>query len=484
MISFLKSSRKILGMNARNLQFIRPNNLRRARRLADDKLFSKRVLKKAELPVPNVIAKIKSFEELENFDWGALPNSWVLKPNRGFGGEGILVVYGKKKPARDASRLGRDAGGSLPDTWIKADSSLVTIEDIKTHVQNILDGSFSLAGVPDIAFFEERLKLLKLFKPYSFKGVPDIRIIVYNKVPVMAMLRLPTRESDGKANLQQGAIGVGIDLATGVTTTAVQGKNKVIEYLPGTRLLLSGIKIPYWKDILALAVRAQEISKLGFLGADVAIDRDRGPVFLELNARPGLSIQLANLDGLLGRLRRVEDLKIKTIEKGVAVGMNLFGGEIEEEIEDISGKKLIGTIEKVKITGKDEKEIEAEARIDTGAGISSIDKELAKKLGFEEAVKYWEDFHLDRTLSNEEIKTLSANETWKRLEQHSDIIGVAKTYSSHGATYRIEIKLNLALSDIPIVSKIAIANRTGLKYPLLIGRRDLKNFLINPAQEK
>jgi len=484
MISFLKSSRKILGMNARNLQFIRPNNLRRARRLADDKLFSKRVLKKAELPVPNVIAKIKSFEELENFDWGALPDSWVLKPNRGFGGEGILVVYGKKKPARDASRLGRDAGGSLPDTWIKADSSLVTIEDIKTHVQNILDGSFSLAGVPDIAFFEERLKLLKLFKPYSFKGVPDIRIIVYNKVPVMAMLRLPTRESDGKANLQQGAIGVGIDLATGVTTTAVQGKNKVIEYLPGTRLLLSGIKIPYWKDILALAVRAQEISKLGFLGADVAIDRDRGPVFLELNARPGLSIQLANLDGLLGRLRRVEDLKIKTIEKGVAVGMNLFGGEIEEEIEDISGKKLIGTIEKVKITGKDEKEIEAEARIDTGAGISSIDKELAKKLGFEEAVKYWEDFHLDRTLSNEETKTLSANETWKRLEQHSDIIGVAKTYSSHGATYRIEIKLNLALSDIPIVSKIAIANRTGLKYPLLIGRRDLKNFLINPAQEK
>lgn len=471
-------------MNARNLQFIRPNNLRRARRLADDKLFSKRVLKKAELPVPNVIAKIKSFEELENFDWGALPDSWVLKPNRGFGGEGILVVYGKKKPARDASRLGRDAGGSLPDTWIKADSSLVTIEDIKTHVQNILDGSFSLAGVPDIAFFEERLKLLKLFKPYSFKGVPDIRIIVYNKVPVMAMLRLPTRESDGKANLQQGAIGVGIDLATGVTTTAVQGKNKVIEYLPGTRLLLSGIRIPYWKDILTLAVRAQEISKLGFLGADVAIDRDRGPVFLELNARPGLSIQLANLDGLLGRLRRVEDLKIKTIEKGVAVGMNLFGGEIEEEIEDISGKKLIGTIEKVKITGKDEKEIEAEARIDTGAGISSIDKELAKKLGFEEAVKYWEDFHLDRTLSNEEIKTLSANETWKRLEQHSDIIGVAKTYSSHGATYRIEIKLNLALSDIPIVSKIAIANRTGLKYPLLIGRRDLKNFLINPAQEK
>ena len=113
---------------------------------------------------------------------------------------------------------------------------LIKIEDLKTHVQNILDGSFSLSGIPDIAFFEERLKLLKLFKPYSYKGIPDIRIIVYNKVPVMAMLRLPTRESDGKANLQQGAIGAGIDMATGVTTTAVFGKGKIIEYIPKTRL--------------------------------------------------------------------------------------------------------------------------------------------------------------------------------------------------------------------------------------------------------
>ena len=468
MIALFKNSRKILGMNARNLQFIRPNNLRRAKRLADDKLLSKRVLKKADLPVPDLIAKIRSADELENFDWSTLPESFVLKPNRGFGGEGILVVYGRKK--------------NTDNTWIKADGSLITIDDIKTHISNILDGSYSLSGVPDIAFFEERLKLLKLFKPYAFKGIPDIRIIMYNKVPVMAMLRLPTKESSGKANLQQGGVGVGIDMASGVTTTAVFRKNTIIEYLPGTRLVLSGIRIPYWKTILGLAVRAQEVSGLGFLGADIAIDRDRGPVFLELNARPGLSIQIANLDGLLGRLQRVEGLKIKTNEKGVAVGMNLFGGEIEEEIEDISGKKMLGTIEKVKLAGKNEKEIEVEARIDTGAGISSIDKELARELGFEEAVKYWEDFHLDRVLSDEEIKKLSADETWKKLEQHPDIVGVAKTFSSHGATYRIEIRINLILNDTLVVSTISIANRSGMKYPILIGRRDLKKFLINPAQ--
>ncbi len=464
MISLFKNSRKILGMNARNLKFIRPNNLRRAKRLADDKLLSKRSLKKAELPVPNLIAKIKGIEDLESFDWNFLPDSWVLKPNRGFGGEGILVVYGRKKNSENI--------------WIKADGSLITVGDIKTHIQNIIDGSFSLSGVPDIAFFEERLKLLKLFKPYAFKGIPDIRIIVYNKVPVMAMLRLPTRESDGKANLQQGAIGVGIDMTSGVTTTAVFRKNTLIEYLPGTRLVLSGIRIPYWKDILRLAVRAQEISGLGYLGADIAIDRDRGPVFLELNARPGLSIQIANLDGLLGRLQRVEGLKIKTVEKGVAVGMNLFGGEIEEEIEDISGKRIIGTVEKVKLVGKNEKEIEVEAKIDTGAGFSSIDVELAKQLGFENVLDYFKKIELPAEFKREQGTEVLNDLRKKYLAGHEDLEDIDIIYSSSGTTIRPKVKIQFVMDNQEILAKANIVERTGLKYPMIIGRKDLKKFLI------
>lgn len=464
MTALFKNSRKILGMNARNLKFIRPNNLRRAKRLADDKLLSKRFLKKAELPVPNLVAKIRSADELENFNWNSLPESFVLKPNRGFGGEGILVVYGKKK--------------YIENTWIKADGSLVTIEDIKTHITNILDGSFSLSGVPDIAFFEERLKLLKLFKPYAFKGIPDIRIIVFNKVPVMAMLRLPTRDSDGKANLQQGAVGVGIDMATGVTTTAVFRKNTIVEYLPGTRLVLSGIRIPYWKTILGLAVRAQEISGLGYLGADIAIDRDRGPVFLELNARPGLSIQIANLDGLLGRLQRVEGLKIKTAEKGVAVGMNLFGGEIEEEIEDISGKKIIGTVEKVKLITKDGKEIEIEAKVDTGAQSSSIDIDLAKKLGFEDVLNYFEKIEKPSNFTREQAREIEENLRKKYLTGHEDLEDIVIVYSSSGVTIRPKVKINFVMNNEEVISKVNVIERTGLKYPMIIGRKDMKRFLI------
>lgn len=461
MFDFLKKSALLLGMNARNLEYIRPNNRKRSMEIADSKLLCKRILQKNNLGVSALIAKIKTLSELEAFDWNSLPDSFALKPNRGFGGEGIVVVYARKKGRTDA--------------WVKADGSVITTDDLKTHIRNILDGSFSLANTPDIAFFEERLKLLKLFKPYSFKGIPDIRVIVFNHVPVMAMLRLPTRASDGKANLQQGAIGVGIDLATGTTTTAIIGKGQLIEYVPGTRLVLSGIKIPYWKEILRMSVEAQSLSGLGFLGADIAIDRDRGPVILELNARPGLSIQLANLAGLKGRLKRVSGLKIKTTERGIRVGKNLFGGEIEEEIEELSGKRVIGSIEKVKLVGKNGVEVEVEAKIDTGADSTSIDTELAKQLGFEETLTVFKE-----RMAGKNILTEYTEQERERLFSNiPDLADTSITKSSHGTSYRPMIRLELTLDSVVISAKVSIIDRSDLKYAVIIGRKSLTKFLID-----
>ncbi|MEK9151707.1 MAG: sugar-transfer associated ATP-grasp domain-containing protein [Patescibacteria group bacterium] len=484
MFDFFKKSGGLLGMNARNLDYVRPYNRKRGREIADNKLLCKRVLKKNDLGVPALIAKIRNHGELERFDWAMLPNSFALKPNRGFGGEGILVVYGRKKPAlrqpadtpensveeNRASVAGGDGGD-----WIKADGSRVTIEDLKNHIRNILDGSFSLSNIPDIAFFEERLKLLKLFKPYAFKGIPDIRIIVYNRVPVMAMLRLPTRTSDGKANLQQGAIGVGIDLATGTTTSAISGKSHIIEYAPGTRLPLSGIRIPHWKDILRMSVVAQEVSGLGFLGADIAIDRERGPVILELNARPGLSIQLANLSGLKRRLDRVSGLKIKTVERGMRVGMNLFGGEIEEEIEELSGKRVIGSIEKVRFIGKDGKEIEVEAKIDTGADSTAIDTELAKQLGFADTLRIFEE----KVAGRDVMAELTKDERTALFSEIPDLADTIPIKSSHGASYRPMIRIECVIDTLVVPAKVSIIDRAHLDYQAIIGRKHLQKFLID-----
>lgn len=464
MLNLLKKSKGILGMNARNLKYIRPYNLKTAKRLADDKLRSKRVLQKGGVPVPKLIGKIRSHRELDVFDFSSLPNSFVLKPNFGFGGEGILVVYGKRK--------------NVHNVWIKADRSVVTEEDLKTHIRNILDGSYSRTNTPDIAFFEERIQLLKLFKSYTYRGIPDIRVIVFNRVPVMAMLRLPTEASRGTSNVHNGGIAVGIDMATGVTTTATQ-YSREIEYVPGKRLLLSGIKIPYWEELLSLAVRSQEISNLGYLGADIAIDRERGPVFMEINARPGLAIQNANQDGLLARLKRVEGLKVKTIPRSVSLAQNLFGGEIEEGIEEISGKRIIGTAEKVRLVGCNKKELEVEARIDTGARSTSIDVELAKKLGFEKTI---DDFSkLD--LSAYEIVSGNEKEIKKDIMEcfKKDVYkleDVAVVFSSSGSSVRPVVKTSFLMDKRKVFSKMNIVNREDMRYQMIIGRRDLKKFLV------
>lgn len=468
MFDFFKKSQGLLGMNARNLDYIRPYNRKRGMEIADSKLLCKRILKKNNLGVPGLIAKIKNHEELERFDFTALPNSFALKPNRGFGGEGILVVYGRKKSVRPTD-------GNNKDVWIKANGSAVTVDDLKNHINNILEGSFSLSNIPDIAFFEERLKLLKLFKPYTYKGIPDIRVIVYNRIPVMAMLRLPTRASDGKANLQQGAIGVGIDLATGTTTTAILGKGHIIEYVPGTRLVLSGIKIPYWKDLLRIAINAQTVSRLGFLGADIAIDRERGPVILELNARPGLSIQLANFSGLRSRLNRVKGLKVKTTERGMRVGMNLFGGEIEEEIEELSGKRVIGSIEKVKLIGKNGKEIEVEAKIDTGADSTAINTELAKDLGFADTLRIFEEKVAGRDVM-QELTKLEREILFSAIPDLADTVAVK---SSHGISYRPMVRIECVIDTFTVPAKVSVIDRTHLEYPVIIGRKSLRKFLID-----
>lgn len=471
MFEEFKNARKILGLNARNLDFIRPYNKKKSKRLADNKITSKRALRKGGIPVPKLLAKIKSAEELENFDWASLPATFALKPNRGFGGGGILVVYGRKKISKKIVQT-----DEIPEpVWIKSDGSKVTVQDLKSHILNILDGAFSLSNMPDVAFFEERLTLLKLFKPYAYKGIPDIRVIVFNRIPVMAMLRLPTKESGGKANLQQGGIGVGIDLISGVTTTAVLGEGKIIDYVPGTRMLLSGIKIPYWKDILLLAVKAQEISGMGYLGADVAIDRERGPVFLEINARPGLGIQVANLAGLRERLERIKGLKIKTAVRGVRVGRDLFGGEVEEEVEDISGRKVIGTIEKVKLIGRNEKSVEVEAKVDTGAGFTSIDTDLAEQLGFEDTVEEYQKIEATYT----DIKHLSKKERWNIFKHIPHLESTVVVNSASGSTYRPTIKITVIMDGVVIPTKVTLINRSHLKYPIIIGKRNLKKFLID-----
>lgn len=467
LIDILQNRKRVLGINERNLRYIRPYNHRKAKRIADNKLLTKKLFERAGIPVPKLISSIRNHYELEQFNWDSLPKSFAIKPVTGLEGGGIEIFYN------------RDKYGN----WIKADKSRVSLEELKNLARSIIDGKFSLHNTPDQVFFEERVKIHKAFKYYAYKGGPDIRVVVFNNIPIMSYVRLPTRKSDGKANLAIGAIGAGIDMATGVTTHAIIGKSQSIENVPDTNLRIRGLRIPYWNKILRYAVEAQRVSKVGFVAVDFLLDREFGPLIVELNARPGLSIQLANKDGIKWRLQKAQGIKVKTITQGIRLAKDLFGGEIEEEVENITGKQVIGFVEWITLFSKDqEKKERVKAKIDTGALVTSIDAALLEKIGYGSVLKFFKKLKIPENLTRSQAKELSM-EIADRLESHEDIVGRSIVHSSHGTTLRPIIEIPLSISGTQIEVRANVVDRSKMIYPIIIGRRDLVQFIIDPIKK-
>lgn len=428
---------EILGLNARSALFSYPYNTARGKAIAASKIKTYKVLKKAGVPTPEILAKFSSIDKVLNFDWKKLPGSFALKPSKGLGGEGIIVL---KKKIEPESLDGEPV-------WISTQKEKFKVSDLKLHAIDILEGAYSIENIPDSAFVQEFVGRHKAFKKYAYRGTPDIRVIVFNKVPVMAMLRLPTKESGGRANLHQGAIAVGVDMATGITTKAYY-HGKYIKYKPGTKRKLHGIKIPQWTKILEIAVRAAEAAGLGYAGIDVVLHPKDGPMVLEINSMPGLQIQLANADGLRKRLERVEGLEIKNAEHGVNVAKILFAERFADRVKVKEGVKTIGITEKVKVLGKNGRRIKLSAKIDTGATRTAIDRDLASSLG---------------------------------LLTPENIYKYKKTKSAFGQSKRPVIKLVYWLAGRKIETLAGVAKRSHLKFPLLIGQKDLVGFIIDPT---
>lgn len=468
-----QNRKKVLGMNERNLVYIKGYNKPKYRKIADDKFLTKKILAKHEIPTPQLLGFIKDFKEYDKFDWNSLPESFVIKPVRGIEGAGIEIFYNKDKNGK----------------WIKADKSKFSVDDIKSLASDILDGRFTPYADPDSVLFEERVKPHKAFKYYTYKGTPDVRIIVFNKIPVMAYLRLPTRESKGKANLAQGAIGSGIDMSNGRTTTSVFGKDKggrgtIIKYAPGTKLNLSGLRIPYWDKMLEVAVKAQEVTNLGFLAVDFLIDRDQGPLIVELTARPGLSIQIANQDGLRWRLKKAKGIKVKSVKQGVRLAKDLFGGEIEESIETISGKELIGIYENITVYGLNGKEESTKAKIDTGADSTSIDKMLASKLGYKDIIDLFDSLEMPENMNKKTGFEYMNKYEEMYLDKYEQLEAINLYKSSHGFSLRPVVTVKLKLGDLVFDTKANIYDREHLNYKVIVGRKSLSNFLVEPSRKK
>jgi len=396
---------------------------------------------RAAVPVPKVLGLLRTKEEVDNFSWEKINGGFVVKPVSGYCGEGILII---KKRAKWAGE------------WFTVDGRKVNVGDLRYHALDILQGKYSLHNFPDRVLVEERIKILPTFLRFTRSGTPDIRVIVYRRIPVMAMLRLPTAESKGKANLHQGAIGLGLDMATGITTHGVL-RDKPVETIYDLRrkrqVKANGFRIPHWKDILAVAIRAQEaIPSLKFVGVDIILDKDKGPLVLELNARPGLAIQICNRAGLRERLRRVEGISVRNPNHAINISQSLFGESFVDKVGPEGKLRVVSTLEtvRIKIPGQ-RRRFSAEAKIDTGAYRTSIDHDWAKEMG---------------------------------LLQKDNILDYRHYRSSLGHHHRRPIiGLTFWLGGQKIVTAANVTQRRRLNTKLLVGRRDLGGFVVRVGDE-
>ena len=279
----------VLGMNTRNTECILDLNPRTQFPLVDGKRKMHDLCRSIGVPTPDLFAALLSHSALRHLPrLLAGHTDFVVKPNRGAAGRGVLVVTGR-------------AGAA----YVRHNGQTITADALRQHLSGILSGLFSLGGNEDEALIQQRVVPDAVLERVSYQGTADIRVIVYRTVPVMAMLRLPTKASGGRANLHQGAIGAGIDLATGVTCHAVL-QNRRAERHPDTGESVIGLPVPCWPDILEMSRRVSRVVEMGYIGVDIVLDRTRGPLLLEANARPGLAIQIANASGIVPRLEQID----------------------------------------------------------------------------------------------------------------------------------------------------------------------------------
>ncbi len=279
----------VLGINQRNAGFVLPRNPRRNYPRVDDKALTKRLAVAAGIPIPALLATLSYEHELRHLvERLAGLREFVLKPAHGAQGNGIVVIT--------------DVEGGI---YRRSSGRVLTYAQLRQHVSSIIAGVFSLRGDYDCCLVEARVVTHPSFEPICRFGIPDIRVVVYRGVPVMAMCRLPTTASDGRANLHQGAIAAGLDLATGRVIAAAFRTRPITHHVDTGEPILT-FEVPDWDSVLALAAQAGDVAGLGYVGVDVVIDASRGPLLLELNARPGLAIQVANREGLLPRLRVID----------------------------------------------------------------------------------------------------------------------------------------------------------------------------------
>ncbi len=330
----------ILWNNARNLLYIKKFNDKKSIRLANNKIKTKSFLSARWIPFAKTYATIKDRKELFDIDFSNLPNKeFVIKPNKWSKGKWIYITKylwtverNEKWEVRNIFDKAKiyvnkiaDKIQNLPnlphyyEIWWK----MVDDNTFRRYILDNLDGKNSMTIWWDKVIVEEKIRAGEWFDKFCKHWLADIRVIVFNLVPVSAMVRMPTHKSEGKANLAKWWIWLGIEIWTWEIKTMFENQKIYKWKFKPEFKELKNQRLPYWDDILFLSSKIQYFVNLWYLALDWVITDD-GPKLLEINARAGLEVQ--NISGikLKNILNKISDLKISDPEKWIEIAKSLF----------------------------------------------------------------------------------------------------------------------------------------------------------------
>jgi hypothetical protein len=115
----------LLGLNCRNGDYILQYNNRRFYPLVDDKVLCKQRMLQHKLPVPVLIGLVSFMHEAAHFkEILGEYSEFVIKPAHGSGGDGIMVISGRRS-----------------DYFIDSDGKMID-EDTEHHLTNVIGGLY------------------------------------------------------------------------------------------------------------------------------------------------------------------------------------------------------------------------------------------------------------------------------------------------------------------------------------------------------
>lgn len=122
----------LVGIGQRNADFVLRYNQRKYYPRVDDKLITKALAIEAGLPVPELYAVVREEHEIAELHEKIRDREqFVVKPAHGSGGDGILVVTGRRG-----------------EKYRRSNGALMGREEFEHHLSNMLSGLFSPAGNP------------------------------------------------------------------------------------------------------------------------------------------------------------------------------------------------------------------------------------------------------------------------------------------------------------------------------------------------